>query len=243
MSLHPAMRFVSLCLLIALAHDAPLFAQGGDKQSRKPTGRLVWFVTTGIPQDLENPVDVLTGKDITQITLSKRSPSEPVKIPEDGIIRLVRRTPNPDDPSKPLLLTLAQARIPAAMSKALVILIPQPKEGSPQVFRAQVQNLAGFKGGDTLYLNLTTVNIAVQLGDKKIGIKPGDTTIHSVPALAKPTNMPVSYQYFHPSQKKWRLLSASTVVLRPTRREICIFSWDPRYNRVDYHGITFPVTP
>jgi hypothetical protein len=31
--------------------------------------------------------------------------------------------------------------------------------------------------------------------------------------------------------------------MQPTRREICIFSWDPQYNRVDYHGITFAVAP
>jgi hypothetical protein len=39
------------------------------------------------------------------------------------------------------------------------------------------------------------------------------------------------------------MLSASTIVLQSTRREICIFSWDVSLERVDYHGITFPVTP
>jgi hypothetical protein len=43
-----------------------------------------------------------------------------------------------------------------------------------------------------------------------------------------------------PSDAVW--LSASTVVLQSTRREICIFSWDAGLERVDYHGITFPVT-
>lgn len=38
------------------------------------------------------------------------------------------------------------------------------------------------------------------------------------------------------------LLRASPVVLLPTRREICIFSWDPRFGRIDYHGLTFPVS-
>jgi hypothetical protein len=54
--------------------------------------------------------------------------------------------------------------------------------------------------------------------------------------------VPIRYSYFHPVIKVWKMLSASTVVLRSTRREIWIFSWDPRFKRVDYHGITFPVT-
>jgi hypothetical protein len=51
----------------------------------------------------------------------------------------------------------------------------------------------------------------------------------------------VSYSYFHPEKNEWKVLSASTIVLYPTRREICIFSWDPRFKRMDYHGITLPV--
>ena len=61
--------------------------------------------------------------------------------------------------------------------------------------------------------------------------------------MSKPENMPIMYQFHDPEAGKWKLITASTVVLRPTRREICIFSWDERYQRVDYHGITFPVTP
>ena len=37
------------------------------------------------------------------------------------------------------------------------------------------------------------------------------------------------------------MISASTIVLYPKRREICIFSWDTRFNRIAYHGLTFPV--
>jgi len=237
------MRSVLLPLLASLLAASPLFAQDADDEPRQPRGRIAWFAATGIPDDLENPVDVMLGKEIVPVTLSKRMSSDPVKIPEDGIIRLVREVANPEDPKKPLFLILAQARIPDTMSKALIILIPQPKEGSPQVFHAKVQDLARFKGGDTLYLNLTKMNVAVQLGDRKIGLKPGDANIYQAPALAKATNTPVSYHYFHPEQEKWKLLSASTIVLHPTRREICIFSWDTRFERVNYHGITFPVTP
>jgi hypothetical protein len=150
----------------------------------------------------------------------------------------------PDPVTKLDYTILAQAQIADGMSKALIILVPVArKEGSSQVFQAKVQDLAGFTGGDYLYMNLTTLNMAVQLGDKKIGLRPGDSAIHRAGALEKPTNTEVSYLYFQPDQEKWKLISASTVVMQSTRREICIFSWDPRFGRVDYHGITFPVTP
>lgn len=238
------MKSVLFPLLLLLSNALPLAAQeSDDEEPRQARGRLAWFAATGIPDNLENPVKVLTGKDLTEVTLSKRLASEPVKIPADGLIRIVRVTANPDKPSEPAYLTLARARIPEDMSKALIILVPAPKSDSGLVYQTKVQNLAEFKGGDYLYLNLTKVNVAVQLGDQRIGLKPGKTSIYKAPTLRQSTNTAVSYHYYHPTQKKWKLLSASTIVLRPTRRELCVFSWDPRYQRVNYHGITFPVMP
>ena len=37
------------------------------------------------------------------------------------------------------------------------------------------------------------------------------------------------------------MLSASTIVLRPTRREICIFNNGSRLGNIKKHGILFPV--
>jgi hypothetical protein len=238
------MKFILPTLLVLIFTGLPLAAQEPAADAPKaPKGRLAWLVATAIPDDLENPVTVLTGKDLTAVTLSKRMPSEPVKIPADGLISIIRKPAQPVDPAKPAYEILGRATIPEGMSQALIILLPVVrKEGSSTVFQAKVQDLATFNGGDTLYLNLTTLNIAVQLGDQKLALKPGMVTIHRVGSLDKATNTPVSYHFFHPTQEQWRLLSASTVVLQPTRREICIFSWDPRFNRVDYHGITFPVT-
>ncbi len=237
------MKTVFLQLWIGLCIAAPLIAQDDDKhEPRQAKGRVAWFVYTSMPEGLENPVSVMTGKDIIQLTLSKRSPSDPVKIPADGILRIVRKIENPKDPAKPTYQTLAQATIPDGVGKALIILVPVVKTDSGLLFRAKVQDLATFKGGDYLYLNLTTLNVGVELGKTSIEIKPGETKIFDAPVLDKATNVPVRYSFYHPTEKQWKMLSASTVVLRSTRREICIFSWDPRFGRVDYHGITFPVT-
>jgi len=236
------MKTVFLKLWIGFCAVSLVMAQ--DDETRKPrqaTGRVAWFVYTSMPEGLENPVNVMTGKDIVTLTLSKRSASEPVKIPADGILRIVRKVENPENPKQPKFLTLAQANVPDGVGKALIILVPLSKAKGDLLFQAKVQDLAAFKGGDCLYLNLTTLNVGVELGKTKMEIKPGETKIHNAPVLDKATNMPVRYSFYHPIEKQWKVLSASTVVLYPTRREICIFSWDPRYGRVDYHGITFPV--
>ena len=125
----------------------------------------------------------------------------------------------------------------------MVILVPVKKQqDSDLVFHTSVKDLAGFRGGDSLYINLSKMKVAVRLGKKALQLGPGEIKIHSGRGITKSTNMPISYHYMLPAQKKWKLISASTVVVRPTRREICIFSWDTRFNRLNYHGVTFPVT-
>ena len=49
------------------------------------------------------------------------------------------------------------------------------------------------------------------------------------------------YEFYHPERKKWKMLTASTVVLRPTRREICIFNKGSRLGNIKKHKILFPV--
>jgi hypothetical protein len=186
---------------------------------------------------------MMSGGKITEVLLSKRSVSEPLKIPADGIIRMVREEENPAAPEEKVLKTVAQAQVPPSVAKALIILVPAPPSESGLLFRSKVQDLAGFKGGDTLYMNLSPRSIMVRLGDSKVDLKPGAIRVWEAPALSKSVNTPVSYHFFSEEKKQWQLISASTIVLRPTRREVCIFSWDPRFERLDYHGVTFPVTP
>jgi hypothetical protein len=92
-----------------------------------------------------------------------------------------------------------------------------------------------------MYLNMTNLKVGVKLGESNILINPGENKIHKSTNNSEPTNVAVSYSFFHPEKNEWKVLSASTIVLYPTRREICIFSWDPRFKRMDYHGITLPV--
>lgn len=234
----------NLVFYILLILAAPcLLGQEEEKVEEKveERGRRAWFVATSIPEDLENPVKVMSGKDLSEVLLSKRSIGLPVKISKDGVMRVVREVPNPEAPGEVKYEILAEALIAEGIKEALVILVPlrEPKDGT--VFGVKVQDLSKFKGGDLLYMNLTQTTIKVQLGRETIGLRKGAVRVHNVQQLAKPENRTISYHRYDEEKKKWELISASTIVIYPTRREICIFSWDHSFDRVDYHGVTFPV--
>lgn len=234
------MRNTLLIFHFLLCAVVPLYAQEKE-DPRKPTGRTAWFMCTALPAGVENPIKVMTGKDIIDVTLSKRSVSQPVRIPADGILRVVREEPDPKDASKVVYRVLAQALVAEGVDKVLVILMPLAKPQGDLVFQTKVQDLAGFKGGDWLFMNLTNADIGIQLGTSRLTIKPAGLHIHNTPGLSEPVSTPISYHYRIPGKNEWELISASTIALMPTRREICLFSADPSYGRIDYHGITFPV--
>ncbi|MFK7911077.1 MAG: hypothetical protein AB8F34_10835 [Akkermansiaceae bacterium] len=238
------MKNIILCLFLGFSMVSPLFAQEngrGEPPQRK--GRMAWFVYTNMPKGLENPVSVMSGKDISQVLLSKLSPSGPVKIPADGILRIVRRIENPKDPKKPTYLTLAEAIVPEKVSAAMIILMPVAKNSKGLVFKAKVQDLAAMKGGDTMFLNMTHLKIGIELGREKLVVIPGQGKIHNPLGTKKTVSLPIRLSYFHPKSRKWDVITASTVALYSTRRELCIFNWDNDFQRVDFESITFPLMP
>ena len=230
------------CICSLFAGILPLAAQSesGDDTKRE-TGRSAWFACTDLSDSIENPVKVMGGKDLTQVKLEKYMASDPVRIPDDGLIRIVREVPDPVNQGKAKYLVLAEAKVAENVREALIILSPLTKPQGDLIFQAKVQDLAAFKGGDRLFINLSDTYIGVQLGDTTIAIPARQAKIYSAPKLADPTNIPIMYRFYHPEDKNWKLLSASTVVLRPTRREICIFNNGSRLGNIKKHGILFPV--
>jgi hypothetical protein len=238
------MNNVLLCLCLAFCSASPLVAQeDGGAEPRRAKGRVAWFVYTSVPEGLENPVSIMSGKDISQVILSKLSPSDPVKIPADGILRIVRKVGIPKDPEKPEYLTLAKATVPETVGDAIIILMPAAKNSNGLLFQCKVQDLSAFKGGDSMFLNMTKLKIGVELGKEKIQIDPGQAKVHNPLGASKTVSLPIRLSYFHPERQEWDMITASTVALYSTRREMCIFNWDARFDRVDFESITFPVAP
>ena len=209
--------------------------------TRAKAGRSAFFACLSKPEGLENPVKVLAGGKLTELDLPPYMASEAVAIPSDGLIRIVREVPDPADQSKTKYLVLAEAKIPEVMREALVILGPLPKPEGERLFRAKIQSLDEFKGGDRLYINLSDTEIRVRLGQTTVPVAPGQSNIYESPKLAAPVNMPIMYEFYHPERKEWKILSASTVVIRPTRREISVFNNGTRIGNIKWHGILFPL--
>lgn len=231
-----------LSFILAIGMTASLAAQEtrtGDGE-RVPRGRVASFVYTSLPEGLENPVTVMAGDEVSQLLLSKLSPSDPVKVPGDGILRIVRQLENADDPAKPRYLTLAQAVIPESVSDAVVILMPMEKNSKGLLFKTRVLDLAELRGGDCMFLNMTRFRIGIELGKDKIGVEPGKISTHNPLGSEKAVTVPIRISYLNPAEKEWQMITASTVALYSTRRELCIFNWDDRFNRVDFESITLP---
>ena len=237
------MKTTLMSLGLALCTTAALAAQdsGNDSEPRAARGRVASFVYTSLPDGLENPVTVMAGKDISEVVLSKLSPSDPVKVPADGVIRIVRELENPKDPEKPEYMTLAQATVPDAVAKAVIILVPMAKNPKGLLFQTRVLDLAEIRGGDSMFLNMTNLKIGVELGKSNILIEPGQIKTHNPLGGSKAVTLPIRLSYFHPDRGEWAMITASTVALYSTRRELCIFNWDTRFNRVDFESITLPM--
>ncbi len=236
------MRTSFFRLAFAVCFTATLAAQdaNNEKDAKDVKGRVASFVYTSLPDGLENPVTVMTGETISQVVLSKLSPSDPVKVPADGVVRIVRKLDNPENPDKPFYRTLASATIPKNVSKAIIILAPAVKNSNDLVFQTRVLDLDMIKGGDSLFLNMTTLKIGVDLGKTKILIEPGQIEIHNPLGDSKAVTLPIRLSYYHAERGVWAMITASTVALYSTRRELCIFIWDNRFSRVDYESITLP---
>ena len=230
------------CLALVFAGILPLAAQPDSASEKLPGGgRYAWFACLSKPQGLENPVSILAGDKLFKLELPEFMASDAVAIPADGILRIVRATPDPANQGKMKYLILAEAKIPENVREALVIMTPVAKPENNLLFETKIQNLANFKGGDRLYINLSDSNIRVRLGKTAVAVEPRQANIYKAPSMAEATNMPIMYEFYHPERQQWKILSASTVVLRPSRREIYVFNNGSRIGNIKKHGILFPV--
>ena len=236
------MRNVLFCLSVLVSGILPLAAQSGSENGKLPgAGRSAWFGCLSKPEGLENPVTVLAGGKLTKLDLPEFMASEAVKIPDDGVIRIVREVPDPKNQGKMKYLILAEAKIPEGVREALVILSPIANPEGDLLFHSKIQDLAHFKGGDRLYINLSDTNIRIRLGKTTVAVEPRQANIYKAPAMDDTTAAPIMYEFYHPKRKEWMILSASTVALVPTRREICVFNNGSRIGNIKIHGILFPV--
>lgn len=222
-----------LIILFGLASSAFLGAQSKDKS------RTAWIISSDIPKGINNPIILRIGDTFTEIILSKRGPSEPINIPTDGMIGILQKTDAAAGSDKTGYLSLSEVRIDSGINQALIVLTPDFKNPEQPVFQNKVQDLASFNNGEWLYINTTKFSVKVEMNDDKLVIGPEASSILKAKVSAESTKMTMSYLPDANNADDWKIISSSNVAIYDTRREICIFSWDERYKRINYHGITF----
>jgi|GEM_PF-2500861 hypothetical protein len=235
----PVIRFF---ILIGMALSPVVFAQGSDESSsadKKKTGRRTWIVATSLPEGVKSPVTILAGGELSEVRLSKRSVGTSIKVPKDGLIQVVNPTVSAD--GETTYEILASLTIPDGVKDSLGILVPVPKLTPPLLFKSKIIDLDKFRGGSALFVNLTNLEIGVILGSKKKTIKTGRVEIIDGGDFSGSKSLAVSYHYRSPKEDKWNLISASTVPLRSSLREILIFSYNAELDQIGYHGMSFHV--
>ena len=53
--------------------------------------------------------------------------------------------------------------------------------------------------------------------------------------------MLIIYAFYHRERKEWKIPTASTIVVRPTRWKICAFNDGFRTGNIEEHQILFPL--
>lgn len=235
----PLIRFF---ILMSLALSPLAFAQDTDgplSADKKAAGRRTWIVATSLPEGVESPVTVLAGGKLSEVRLSKRSVGTAIEVPKDGLVQVVKPVVSAE--GETTYESIASMTIPDGVKDSLGILAPVPGLTPPLLFRSKIIDLDKFRGGNALFVNLTQFEIGVVLGSKKQTVKAGQTGIIDVGGFDGAKSVAVSYHYKSPNEEEWNLISASTVPLRSTLREILIFSYNTELGQIGYHGMSFPV--
>lgn len=231
----PMNRSLPALILGCLAITCQARAQTAEAEA--PKERQAWIMATSLPAGMESPIHVLIGDKLTEVEIMKRALGNPIKVTRDGLFHVVK--PDTDDGGAPKHKRLASVKIPGGFTKSLVILFPVPDLPPPLRFRAQVIDLDQFRGGDALFINLTSAEIGVALGDKRATLKPAGIERIGFGNFEGKKNATISYHYRQVGEKTWNLISASTAMLVSDRREILIFTYDDELEQISYHGITF----
>lgn len=232
-------KFIWLsCLLSLCLSPSTSSAQEQEKKAK----RGVRFVCTAFAPGIPNTLWMAQGDNLVEVPLNTRKPGDYYPISNTGTVILGKRT---DDPEKPIL-PLAIGSPPNQGKNFIGLLIPMPNSKKTQKLGTRYHihfiDEGKFRFGHCYFLNLTQKPILVNIDKKRITLRKGENKIFEPGNLAQPRNVAVSiYCKFSPirlQKENWRLITASTWRMRSTRKEFCIFYWDPAHNRPAIKALT-----
>jgi len=206
-------------------------------QTREVRGRKAWIMAAVMPDDVSNPLKIISGGKLEEVKIYMRSMGQPVKVDETGIVRAVKEVIGED--GEVLYENLSMSIVPEGVREALIVLVPRKEGAGGLRFNSKVIDLAEFKGGGILYVNLVNTKIGIKIGDHKALVKPGGMEFINPLDQDETGVMRVAFYYEVPKEKQWKLMNSSKMAFYASRREICIFFYNKNIENVDFRGIPF----
>lgn len=240
MKSYPTRKLIRLgtIAITALMMSAELQAQ---ESSDEPKGRKAWILAPYLPEGIDNPMTFISAGKIHTVRIHSRSMGEAMPVDQDGIVRAVKLTPNPN--GKPVVENLSLVKIPQQTRECLIVLLPSADKESKLAFDSTVLDLSKFKNGGFLYVNLTTAKLGIEVGEQKMTLKPGGIDFLNALEKQETAIQKIAYYYEDPNDEKWKMMASSKVAAYGTRREICVFFYNERMGALDYRGLSFVQPP
>jgi len=218
------------------------FAQVATAQGQGKSERKAWIMTTALPDDVTNPLKVLSGEDLQEVKIYSRSMGKAIEVDKTGLVRVVKEVKAED--GEITYENLSQSQIPEGVREALIVLVPRKSGAEGLRFNSKVIDLSKFKGGGCLYINLINTRLGIAIGDLKTVVMPGGMEFIN-PLENKDNDVKlVRYLYEIPNKEpaEWKLMTSAKMAIYKSRREICIFFYNEAIENVDFRGIPF-ITP
>ena len=222
-----------------------LSVQAQPPELDKEPGRRAWIVAAQIPEDVANPLPVMVGDTMNEVQLYHRDIGDAVAVDKTGMVRAVKPVKGPN--GEQAYQNLAVAKLGEGVREALIVLVPKDGGKEGLRFDSKVIDLAKFKRGGCLYVNLVKTKVGITIGEEKTVVNPGGMEFLNLLGDEKAAVKSIRFFYEIPKKPdapegEWKLMTASRMAIYRSRREICIFFYNKEIENVDFRGIPF-ITP
>ena len=211
-----------------LAGLAMLSMAHADEKSK--SGRKIWVMMGATPKQLGQDHFLITDEEPMRLPQSRRMILGPISMPESGAIKIAKAEQS-----------ILETQIPKDIQDVLAILVPTPDEEGKLKFKTLFRDLKKFTPGSWLFINHTSSQIRVKLGEEQVLLKPGEDNIFKSPTGTPKGTTGLSFEVRKDDKGQWALLTSTTVAINQARREVCIFSNKPNTAVINYHGVTLNI--
>jgi hypothetical protein len=131
------------------------------------------------------------------------------------------------DPGKPMENLVASLRVPAGLSRIIVILVPNPPDSEFAMHAVLIDDTAkGFPKGESRILSMIPVQVGIQAGEHRLRAEPGKVT--RIPAVEKRNEFNIAQtSFYYKKDDSWVVFTERQVQYLDKIRRIFLVSVPP----------------